>query len=227
MRNLKGVPAGDLGLAGVDENTTSLGLKGVDDSSGSPGLKGVGDVPGATGPYDTDSIYWDAVSVPAACVIAGELRAGNACAVVDAYHLRQILQGPNPTPAFEKWILEEAVKKVVVISLGEKGENLDRKIDLVKAIYEAEARIFAEVSQRITNEMTDDPAKQEWMKEQADVDSDAIARLRQQIFAERQANVQASADYLRANPNSLGIRFNCTQPCHQLIEAAEGTSVLQ
>jgi len=172
-------------------------------------------------------IYWRTVSVPAACVIAGQLSGGDACLVVDAHQLLTTLNGPNGVHQFEKLLFEKAATKAIVLSLGAEDKNLESKLDLVRAIYQAEAKIFDGVAQKITDEMMEYPAKRAWMMEQAMLDDAAIRELKQEIFAERQANVQASAEYLQRNPTSRGVGFNCTQACRQLIQAAQGLNVLE
>ena len=87
LRSLKGVSADDLGLKGGSPD--DLGLKDVDaggvkgDNSPSFDLKDVRATPVGSGPSEINRIYWRTVSVPAACVVAGELKAGDACFVVD------------------------------------------------------------------------------------------------------------------------------------------------
>jgi hypothetical protein len=229
LTSLKGVSADDLGLKGGSPD--DLGLKDADtgaakgDNTSSFDLKDVPATPGALGQSETNRIYWRTVSVPAACVVAGELKAGDACFVV--YHLLRVLRGPNAAREFEKSVLAEALKRAIVISLGQGQENLDRKIDLVKALYQAEAQAFDEIARRIDAEMAGDAAKQALLEKAARLDNEAVKALKQQIYAEKEANVQASIDYLRRNPSTKGIRFDCTRACQQLIQAAHGMNVLQ
>lgn len=215
VKRLKGLDDDDLGLKGTTSD--KFELKGLDtgqDSgveTSSLGLKG-------TIETQENRIYWRTVSVPLAC------RAAGACAVVDAYNLSRMLRGPDADRNFEEWVLEKAIKKVVLINLGA-GESLDWKLDLTKAIYQAEARVFDSISQKIAAEMTEDPAKRAWLLQQMKLDDEAVQKLKEEIYAERQANVQASADYLRRNPDSRGIRFNCSSACQNLIQAANGLRV--
>jgi hypothetical protein len=141
--------------------------------------------------------------------------------------LLKVLRGPNATQEFEKWLLEKALKKAIVISLGQGQENLDRKLDLVKALYQAETQVFDEIARRIDAEMAEDPAKQALLEQTARLDNEAVKALRQRIYAEKEANVQASIDYLRRNPKTKAIRFDCSAACQQLVQAAKGINVLQ
>jgi len=214
LKSLKGASSGDLGLKGVDSSgTNSLGLKGTEETPKPSGLSKV--MP----------IYWRTVSVPAACVVADQLKAGAVCSVIDARDLLRALNGPNATHELAKLLLRKAMKKALVVSLG--AEGLESKADLVNAMYEAEGKMVDEVYRSIVLEMSENPAKQAWMTEQAKLDAEAVARLKQTVFSEKQANVQASLNYFQRNPTTQGIKFNCTSACRQLLQAARGMGVLE
>lgn len=219
VRNLKGTSSGELGLKGVDTDT-------LNDSNSNPlGLKKSEEAPKTAGLSKVMPIYWRSVSVPAACVVADQLKAGDVCYVIDAHDLLKVLNGPNAAREFAKLLLEKAMKKALVVGLG--AQNLESKADLVKSMYQAEVKMVDEISRTIIAEMTQDPAKQAWMTQQAKLDSDAVARLKQKLVSQKLANVQASLDYLQQNPDIQGVRFNCTSPCRQLIQAAEGMGILE
>jgi hypothetical protein len=218
LKNLKGASSADLGLKGVDSDT-------LKDNSNPLGLKKTEEPPKASGLSKVMPIYWRSVSVPAACVVADQIKAGDVCYVVDAYDLLKVLNGPNGAREFAKLLLEKAMKKALVIGLG--AENLESKADLVKAMYEAEVKMVDEISRAIIAEMTQDPVKQAWLTQQAKLDSDGVTRLKQKVVSQKLANVQASLDYLQQKPDIQGIRFNCTAACRQLIQTAQGMGVLE
>lgn len=221
LKSLKGVSPDDVGFKGADIE----GLK--EESTSSLDLKPTDTTPRSSRPVALDRIYWRTVSVPAACLVAGQLKGGAACDVLDAYDLWKILRAPDVIHQLEGWVLKKAGKKTLVISLGPGHENLGEQIDLIKALYQAEAKMFDEIARRIDAEMVEDPAKQQRLTQTAKLDNEAVKALRQQIYAEKEANVRASIDYLRRNPRSKAIGFNCSGACQQLIQAAQGIGVLE
>lgn len=221
LSNLKGTSSGDLGLKGMDSDT----LK--DNDSNPLGLKSTEEPAKVSGLSKVMPIYWRTVSVPAACLVADQLKAGDLCDVIDGSDLLAALSGPNAAHEFEKLVLKMALKKTIIASFGGAQKNLESKVDLVKAMYEAELKVEDQIYRTVAKEMAEDPAKRAWLTQQAKLDSGAVTRLKQKILSEKLANVQASLDYLQKNPNIQGIRFNCASACQQLTQAARGMEVLE
>lgn len=222
LQTMKGVSSGETGLKGISGQSTSnagvtVELKGFDTTPRGPGLA------------QADLIYWKtvagAVPVPAACLEEKHLTSGDACIVVQVGELVMALKGPDPVHAIAKLLLEKGGKKVIAISLGD--VTLDAKLGLVEKMYEAERDEFDFLAQWILREMVADPVKQAWLTNQVKLDSAAVTKLRNQIFAEEAANVQASKDYLKQNAASPGIRFICSSACSQLTQAARGIGGLE
>lgn len=117
LKSLKGVSTNDLRLKGVDDNPTSFRLKGFDGAAGEFRLKGIDEAATSSGLSGTSGIYWRTVSVPTACVIAGQLKASAGCSVLDALRLVNALNHADGTREFERLLLEKAAERAVVMTL--------------------------------------------------------------------------------------------------------------
>lgn len=167
-------------------------------------------------------------AIPAACLVAGQLKPGAAsatCHVIDAVQLGvaldQALVRPDAMLAVLQALGLAGGQRIVAISLGPGGGA----VSLVQAQHEQMARVFRTIGDRIQTEMQDDPAKAASLRQFALADVQAVQALRARVFAEHAAVVNAATEYLTTNPQAQGIRFHCLLACQQLVSAAQGANV--
>ncbi len=164
------------------------------------------------------------LAVPASCYAAGRFVPA-LCDAIGAVKFGSTLSQATSSPDAMRQVLQVLAKaggeRLVVLSLGPAGSSLAA----IQAAYEYTARVFRTIQNRILSEMRDDPAQAALLRQFALADARAVEAMIARVFAEHGAVVDATRDYLMANPQAPGIRFHCLLACQQLVAAAQGANV--
>ncbi len=167
------------------------------------------------------------IAIPAAClVLGGRLGSTEACDVIDAVRL-----GWNAASADERrWkilhILAAVGQKTVYLSFGsELGMALESRVNLVQALYSAQAQQFALLVSRLELGMQNDQQAAKLRTEFAISDSAAVEMLRDNAIQESRRNADAATRYIRDHSESNGISFRCDLACHRIVAASREIGV--
>lgn len=163
-----------------------------------------------------EAAYWAAVAPPAACVIQHKLTASDACSIIDDIDLIRELYASKSPRRFAKLVLNEAINRAVVFNFPE-SMSVEARVRLVQALYEAEFKAFATVYKTINAQLADDS---EGRMRDAGVHSKDVDNWMRSIALEHQGNILKAERFLRSRPDSVGIRFDCSNACRRLVSAA-------
>ena len=162
------------------------------------------------------------------CLVEDELTSSDACEVLDGYKLardfREAMSNSDAAHRVEVLVLAENAKKFLVIGFP-KEWSLDRKMDIVTAIYAEQARLIAAVQKQIVRTMTEDPGVSRRLNQYAHLDSQGVQSMVSRAHGEQRENTSRAEHYLDNHPESSGVSFNCALSCHQAIAAGHGLNV--
>lgn len=182
--------------------------------------------PAVGAPPPGASPNWSQVAVPGACLAVADSKWSNACYVLDARDLLSRMQTGLSDAGNARLLAEMLLVdggRVLVVHFG--GTQLDSRLSLVRALYNAERQFFAQMADKIAQEMTTNPARVAQLTEDARRHGEQVQQLKENVFAENDADIQASSTYLENYRSSTRIHFRCSDSCHSLIDAATGLDV--
>jgi hypothetical protein len=165
------------------------------------------------------------VAIPAVCLAGGELKVvDGSCDVVDAAALGWELSDARSTREAMRILAKTAAGKIVILSFP-REMALDRKVELVQKMLEAERRLVNGMINRIQGEMNEDPIKARWLRENAEIDSSNVADMKKRVAREFSSVADAAERHFTEHPRSAGVQGKCLTACRQVVAGARGINV--